>query len=109
MAPKPRSDAALAELAAYFRLLAEPARLRILDVLSGGELSVLAIVTATGLKQAHVSRQLGRMAGEGLLGRRKEGTRVYYRLRDSRLAELMLTAERSLKEHLRGRLGGLDS
>ena len=109
MAPRRRSDAVLQELAAYFRLLAEPARLQILEVLAGGELSVLAIVAATGLKQAHVSRQLGRMAGEGLLARRKEGTRVYYALKDPRLADLLKTAERSLKEHLRGRLGGLSS
>lgn len=108
MAPKPRSEAALRELAAYFRLLAEPARLKIIEALATGELSVLEVVAATGLKQAHVSRQLGRMHVEGLLGRRKEGTRVFYSLVDPGLEQLLRGAERSLKAHLRGRLGGLD-
>ena len=109
MAQRPRSDAALQELAAYFRLLAEPARLKILEALAGGELSVLEIVAATGLKQAHVSRQLGRMAGEGLLSRRKEGTRVFYGLADPGLARLLRTAESSLRRHLKGRLGRFES
>lgn len=107
MAPTPRSPALLQELAAYFRLLAEPARLTIVDLLAGGELSVLEIVAATGLGQSHASRQLGRMASEGLLARRKEGTRVYYALADPRLPELLAAAERAQKAHLRGRLGGL--
>ncbi len=109
MASTRRSEAVLQELAAYFRLLAEPARLAIVDLLAGGELSVLEIVAATGLGQSHTSRQLGRMASEGLLARRKEGTRVYYALADPRLPELLAAAERALKAHLRGRLGGLGS
>lgn len=109
MAPRRRSDAVLLELAAYFRLLAEPARLKILDCLAAGELSVLEIVATTGLKQAHVSRQLGRLAADGLLSRRKDGTRVYYALADARVGDLLKAAERSLREHLRGRLGGLGS
>ena len=108
MAPTPRPESALQELAAYFRLLAEPARLKILDVLAEGALSVLEIVAATGLGQSHVSRQLGRMAAEGLLTRRKDGTRVFYALADPQLPTLLTAAERALKAHLRGRLGGLE-
>ncbi len=103
-----RSDALLGALAGYFRILAEPVRLKIVQCLEGGERSVLEIVAATGLRQAHVSRQLGQMAGDGVLDRRKEGTRVFYRLRDPRLIALLDEAEKSLREHRRGRLGELE-
>ncbi|MCP4550258.1 MAG: winged helix-turn-helix transcriptional regulator [bacterium] len=103
-----RSDTALQALAGYFRLLAEPVRLKIIDSLQSGELSVLEIVAATGLKQAHVSRQLGQLANEGLLMRRKAGTRVFYSLRDRRLGRLLADAEASLAEHRQGKLGELD-
>ena len=108
MAASHRSDAALGVLAGYLRLLADPARLKILQALFAGERSVLEIVAETELGQPHVSRQLGLMAEAGLLVRRKEGTRVYYALRDARLKQLLDLAERSLREHLRVRLGNLE-
>ena len=108
MAAKRRSDAVLQALAGYFRLLAEPARLKILQSLENGELSVAEIVDASGLKQAHVSRQLGQLAAEGLLLRRKEGTKVFYSLRDGRLRQLLDAAEKALLEHRRNKLGELD-
>ncbi len=108
MGVRRRSDRPLHALAGYFRLLAEPARLRILLCLEGGELNVMEIVGATGMKQAHVSRQLGLLSSEGLLARRKEGTRVYYSLVDLRLGDLLDAAESTLREHLRGRLDELE-
>lgn len=108
MAPSRRSDASLRALAGYFRLLAEPVRLKILHALVAGERGVMEIVHETGLKQAHVSRQLGQLHADGLLNRRKEGTRVFYSLRDVRLPDLLNAAERFLREHLRDRLGDLD-
>ena len=44
----------------------------------------------------------------GLLTRRKDGTRVFYALADPQLPTLLTAAERALKAHLRGRLGGLE-
>jgi len=102
-----RSDASLTALAGYFRLLSEPARLKILLSLEAKERSVLEIVADTGLKQAHVSRQLAQLHGEGLLSRRKEGTKVYYALKDRRLPALLAAAEGFLRKHLKRRLGDL--
>jgi DNA-binding transcriptional ArsR family regulator len=108
MAADRRSDALLGALAGYFRILAEPVRLKIVQSLEAGERSVLEIVAATGLRQAHVSRQLGLMAGDGILLRRKEGTRVFYRIGDAGLIDLIDAAEQALREHRRGKLGELD-
>lgn len=103
-----RSDAVLQALAGYFRLLSEPSRLKILRSLAAGERSVQEIVADTRLGQPHVSRQLGLMAAEGLLSRRKEGVRVYYALRDRRLPELLDLAEAARREYLSGRLDELE-
>ena len=107
MAASRRSDAGLKALAGYFRLLADSARLKILNALLDGERSVLAIVGETGLGQPHVSRQLGQLTEAGMLSRRKEGTRVFYSLRDPRLRSLLDAAEASLRDHLRTRLEDL--
>ena len=103
-----RSDALLGALAGYFRVLAEPVRLKIVQCLEGEERSVLEIVAATGLRQAHVSRQLGQMAADGILERRKEGTRVFYSLRDRSIVDLLDRAEAALRSHRLGRLGELE-
>jgi ArsR family transcriptional regulator len=73
-------------LARRFALLSVPARLRLVKILlDGGEKSVQEIVEASGLRQANVSKHLGHLADEGLLGRRKEGLFVFYRIADPTL------------------------
>ncbi len=104
----PRSDAALQALAQRFKLLAEPVRLRILEILAEGEKSVQEVTAASGLRQPHISRQLAILAESGVLLRRKEGTRVYYSLSDSHISALLDAAGRSLREHLTGRLEQLE-
>lgn len=93
-----------------FRALGEPARLDILQVLRDGELTVSALVEATGLGQANASKHLQLLHGLGFIARRKEGQYVYYRLADEqvfRLCEIMcgrLEAEASERQALlRGR------
>jgi len=103
-----RSDAALTALAARFKLLAEPVRLRILEILAEGEKSVQEVTAAAGLRQPHISRQLAILSESGVLLRRKEGTRVYYSLADSHISALLDIAGRSLHEHLAGRLEELE-
>jgi ArsR family transcriptional regulator len=72
-----------------FKMLGEPVRLDLLNHLhTKGESSVQQVVDATGHQQANVSKQLGAMARENLLGRRKEGLYVYYRIIDPTLSAL---------------------
>lgn len=82
------SDDALDLVAARFRLLADPSRLRILNVLMQGELPVQEITERTGLTQSNVSRHLGLMRREGLLERRADGVQAHYRINDPSVVRL---------------------
>lgn len=63
-----------------FRALGDETRLRIVALLSHGELCVCHIQEALGLPQPNVSRQLGILRSAGLVEDRREGIWVYYRL-----------------------------
>ncbi len=82
------SDQALDILAARFRALADPTRLRILNTLMRGERSVAELVASTGLEQPSVSRHLIVLRREGILARRAEGNRAYYRIEDPTVTRL---------------------
>ncbi len=79
---------ALELIAARFRVLGEPMRLRLLIALEGGERHVSDLVKATGATQANVSRHLQTLTDAGLLGRRKEGLNVYYFVADRSIYKL---------------------
>lgn len=76
-------------LAAYFKALAHPARLQIVDILRSGEVCVCHIETALRKRQAYVSQQLMILREAGFVESRKDGLQVYYRLTDPTLAELL--------------------
>ncbi|HEY7793311.1 MAG TPA: metalloregulator ArsR/SmtB family transcription factor [Gaiellaceae bacterium] len=79
----------LAELIARrFRALAEPARVRLLDRLRDREASVNELAEQLGMTQQNVSKHLGVLADVGILGRRKAGTHVYYRIADEGVLNL---------------------
>ena len=57
-------------------------RIRLLDRLRDGEASVNELSAALGASQQNISKHLAVIAEAGILGRRKEGTHVYYRIVD---------------------------
>ena len=74
--------------AAMFKLLSEPVRLRILGLLSRGELCVCDLMAVLGLPQSTVSRHLGRLAKAGFLTGRRNGKWMHYRLAEGRSGPL---------------------
>jgi ArsR family transcriptional regulator len=90
MAMKSPLDAEAADLVARrFRALADPTRLRILDVLRRREeVSVRELTAELGASQQNVSKHLAALRDEGFLARRKEGTSSIYRIADSSVLEL---------------------
>ncbi len=73
----------LAELIARrFRALGDPLRVRLLDLLRDGELSVTTLAERLGAGQQNVSKHLAVLVEAGMLARRKEGNHVYYRIAD---------------------------
>lgn len=88
MAHKKLTPDMLSLVADRFKILAEPARLSILNALRKHELTVTDIVEATGLGQANVSRHLALLHASGFVSRRKEGLFAYYALADQCVFEL---------------------
>jgi DNA-binding transcriptional ArsR family regulator len=72
----------LEDVAARFKVLSEPARLQVLNVLGDGPLNVSALMDATGLNQANLSKHLQMLHAQGFVSRRREGLFVYYALAD---------------------------
>jgi DNA-binding transcriptional ArsR family regulator len=86
--PHPVS-AELAELIARrFRAIGEPMRIRLLDGLRKGEATVGDLSEALGASQQNVSKHLSLLADAGIVGRRKEGNHVYYRIVDAGVFDL---------------------
>jgi DNA-binding transcriptional ArsR family regulator len=68
--------------AGFFRALAHPVRIRILDALRGGPRTVQALQDALGLEQAQVSQHLAVLRARDLVAAAKTGTTVHYTVRD---------------------------
>ncbi len=75
-------------IARRFRLIGEPMRIRLLDRLRAGEATVNELAAGTGASQQNVSKHLAVLAAAGILTRRKQGNRVYYRIEDDGVFEL---------------------
>src|SRR3954469_19690457 len=76
------SDAELDRVAQQFRVLGEPMRLKILQVICAKPLTVGEIVAATGATQSNVSKHLSLLASAGVITRQKDAQFVYYQLSD---------------------------
>ncbi len=81
-------EALLKEVSAFFAVLAEPSRLRIMYALCDGEKSVSEVIEFSKSSQANVSRHLGTLHQAGILARRKVGTTVYYSICDDATLEI---------------------
>jgi DNA-binding transcriptional ArsR family regulator len=80
--PHPLPDDLAELIARRFRAIAEPMRVRLLDRLRDGEATVNELAQQLGASQQNVSKHLGVLADVGIVGRRKDGTRVHYRIVD---------------------------
>lgn len=95
----------------FFRTLGHPARVRILELLRDGELSVGKLQAELGIDSSGASQHLAAMRRQGLLESRREGTSVFYRVRDPRVFQLLETARQLIGSHLeetQALLGELD-
>jgi DNA-binding transcriptional ArsR family regulator len=105
MAKRTMTPGQLALVAERFKVLAEPARLQLLQALLAGERTVGELVEATGLSQANVSKHLQLLLAHELVARRKEGLFAHYRVADEsvfRLCELVCgQLERATRERQR--------
>lgn len=86
--------------AEFFRTLGHPARIRVLEVLKGGERPVSELIPEVGIEASHLSQQLGIMRRAGIIQSRKIGSNVYYSVGDAKLFELLDVAKRIITSSL---------
>jgi DNA-binding transcriptional ArsR family regulator len=99
--PHPLPDDLVELIARRFRAIGEPMRIRLLDQLRDGEATVSELSETVGASQQNISKHLAVLADVGILGRRKDGNRVYYRIVDEGVLTLCEDVCGSLQEQLR--------
>jgi len=88
--------------AEFFKALAHPLRIRVLEILVQGEHSVHELQEVLGVDQPTVSQQLAVLRTKNIVDARKEGTVVRYAVRDTTVRELLDVARRIFDHHLIG-------
>jgi DNA-binding transcriptional ArsR family regulator len=80
--PHPLPDPLVELIAARFRVVGEPMRIRLLDRLRDGAATVNELTHALGASQQNVSKHLGVLHQAGIVSRSKQGTSVRYAIAD---------------------------
>ena len=99
MSQKPLTSDTLAAIANRFKVLAEPARLSVLNALRSGPLNVSELIEATALNQANLSKHLQLLHAQGFVTRRREGLFIVYELADASVFDLCDIMCGQLKRH----------
>jgi DNA-binding transcriptional ArsR family regulator len=86
----------------FFRALAHPIRIRILEALGSRDHSVHELQEALGLEQPIVSQQLAVLRGKNIVTPRKLGTTVRYALADPLITRLLAVARQIFNNHFVG-------
>jgi ArsR family transcriptional regulator len=86
---RPLRDDEIEKSAEILKALANPARLRLVNILVGGEKTVTQLCEISGLKQSLVSQQLKNLRLNDIVERRKEVSRVYYRLKEKNVVIML--------------------
>jgi DNA-binding transcriptional ArsR family regulator len=88
--------------AEFFKALAHPIRIRILDRLRDGEKSVNELSEALQIEQANVSQQLAILRVRNIVVGKKSGSNVYYSISDRTIFKLLDVAKIIFNNHLVG-------
>jgi DNA-binding transcriptional ArsR family regulator len=86
--------------AEVLRALAQPTRLKILDLLRNGERCICEIVPAINGEQSNISRHISVMQKSNLITTRKDGVKVMVKVRDPRIFEILDTVGLFLKAQM---------
>jgi DNA-binding transcriptional ArsR family regulator len=84
----------------FFKALAHPIRIKILELLRYGELSVTELQERLSIDSSGVSQQLSILRYKAIVESRKSGTTVYYRVRDLEIYDLLDVARRIFNNQL---------
>lgn len=96
-------DEVLTARAEILKALAQPTRLKIIELLRDGERCVCEIFPAIAEEQSNTSRHLNIMQNSGILARRKEGIKILYRVKHPEALEIADLASAILKKEISGK------
>jgi DNA-binding transcriptional ArsR family regulator len=85
---KDESEQVFASAAELFAILSTPIRLRLISALCNGEKNVSQLLGEIEATQPNMSQHLATLYRAGILGKRREGTQIFYRLQSQRAATL---------------------
>jgi ArsR family transcriptional regulator len=88
--------------AEFFKALAHPLRISILDALRNGELTVNEISQKFSVEPSNASQQLAVLRNRNIVVARKEGSSVYYSVTDQNIFNLLDVARDIFNNHLAG-------
>lgn len=86
--------------AEFFKALASPLRIRILDELRGGELSVSELRLRLSVEPTNLSQQLAILRSKSIIVGRKQGSNIYYSCRDPAIFKFLDAAKEIFNNHL---------
>jgi ArsR family transcriptional regulator, lead/cadmium/zinc/bismuth-responsive transcriptional repressor len=86
-------------MADFFALLADPNRLRILELLAESEMCVHEVAAANGMTEAAVSQQLRYLRAQRIVTHEKRGRHVFYKLADRHIIEIYQLVAEHLQHH----------
>src|SRR5439155_26776170 len=86
--------------AEFFKALAHPLRIRILDELRRGEVGVNELCVRLAVEQSTLSQQLAVLRIRSIVGARKDGQNVLYSARDPEIFKLLYVAKKIMNNHL---------
>jgi len=86
--------------AEFFKALASPLRIRILDELRNGELTVTELRQRLLVEPTNLSQQLAILRAKNIIVGRKQGSNIYYSCRDTAIFEFLDAAKKIFNNHL---------
>jgi len=98
------TEATIETVARRFRMLGEPQRLRILQLLQSGPKTVNQVVEALGVSQSNISRHLQALAEASLIARKRSGSNIIYSISDPLVYRLCDLVCHSVTRQARRRL-----
>ena len=86
--------------AEFFKALAHPLRIRILDALRAGEVAVNELSSRLVVEQSTLSQQLAILRNRNIILGRKDGANVFYSVRDPEIFRLLDVAKEIFNNNL---------
>ena len=100
--PHPLPEPLVELIARRFRVIGEPMRIRVLDALRDGPLTINELTETLGASQQNISKHVGVLAQAGIVAREKDGNRVRCSIADDTIFELCELVCGGLREQVAG-------